>query len=312
LFKLNVFELIDKGINSSEKLAEEIGCNQALLRRLLRAGISIGLLESQHMEEYALSAMAQDTLISQNNQNYIGNGLKNLGFFQQAFFDIDNVIKEETPPHIKEDQLHANDGTITDFIKAMDDYANFQAADLADNLDTRAYDSLLDLGCGPGTYSFHLGKQNPRLSLYLADLPNVIKITKKVKAAYKLNNPVEFISTDVVKEPVEGKYDIILLSNILHMVGKTISANIIKQLYYNINEGGSIVIQGQFMADSLEKDTMAPLFLDMVLLSTTKTGENHSFAETNRWLESAGFTNISYVPMSIFNPCSYVKADKKS
>ena len=54
---------------------------------------------------------------------------------------------------------------------AMDAYARTRGLELAHRLDLEGVRTLLDIGCGPGTYSLALLKQHPALHAILLDDP---------------------------------------------------------------------------------------------------------------------------------------------
>lgn len=105
------------------------------------------------------------------------------------------------------------------------------------------------LGCGPGTYAFHLGVANPDLRLFLLDLPGVWEFAKEVQQRFELTNEVTFVPLDAVDNVVPGTYDLVLVSNTLHMLGERHSRDLIRRLYPTVNEGGSLVVQAQFLRD---------------------------------------------------------------
>jgi O-methyltransferase involved in polyketide biosynthesis len=192
----------------------------------------------------------------------------------------------------------------------MHNYASLRGRELADFLDTSACESVLDLGYGPGTYAYHLGMRNPRLRLYLLDLPEVLEVTKEIEQGYPLENEVHYIPLDVMKDEIPGTYNMILVSNTLHMLGEPASRNLLKMLYKRINRIGSLVIQVQFLRD----DRMGgrwPILLDLIQLCITQNGRNHSVGETKLWLEETGFKNIEYCSMSLLNTNSFLRAYKE-
>jgi hypothetical protein len=67
------------------------------------------------------------------------------------------------------------------------------------------------------------------------------------------------------------------------------------------------VIQAQFMRDDRLGERW-PLLLDLLMLCLTPEGRNHSVGETREWLESAGFSDIEFRVMSIWNTNSYLRA----
>ena len=196
-----------------------------------------------------------------------------------------------------------------DFELAMENYAALRGKELVRYLDTSKSESLLDLGAGPGVYAFHLGMHNPNLKLYLQDMPEVLDVAKEVQKKYPLKNEIHYLPYDAVSGEVPGSYDIVLVSNMLHMVGEQASRALLKKLYRNVNRGGSVVIQAQFLRD----DHMGgrwPAVMDLILLCTTPAGRNHSVAEAREWMEEAGFCNIEYSKMGLTNTNSLLRGYK--
>ena len=168
---------------------------------------------------------------------------------------------------------------------------------------------ILDLGCGPGTYAFYLGMQNPALELFLLDVPEVLKTAREVEGRYSLSNKTNYLPIDAMASEVPGTYDMVLVSNTLHMLGEEGSRNLLKRLYKSVNPGGSIVIQAQYLRDD-RLGGRWPIMLDLLQLCNTSKGRNHTAEETKRWLEEAGFSNVEYRRMSIYNTNSFLRAYK--
>lgn len=162
-----------------------------------------------------------------------------------------------------------------EYILAMHNYASLRGKELSKYLDTSKSKKLLDLGCGPGTYSFQLGIKNPDLQIHLLDLPNILEITKEVQKRYPVKNKIYYLPLDVTKEEIPGSYDMILVSNILHMLGESENRRLIKRLYQSVNLHGSLVIQAQYLQDN-RLGGRWPIFLDLIQLCTTTLGKNHS------------------------------------
>ena len=188
-------------------------------------------------------------------------------------------------------------------------YGSLRGKELAQHLDTSSCSTLLDLGCGPGTYSFNLGLKNSSLKIYLSDLPGVLEVAKEIQKRYSIENEVNYLPLDAIKEEIPGTYDMILVSNTLHMLGERASRDLIKRLFKSINKGGSLVIQAQYLVDS-KLGGRWPVFLDLIQLCVTSEGRNHSAGETKQWLEDAGFINLEFNPMSLLNVNSFIRGYK--
>jgi hypothetical protein len=112
-----------------------------------------------------------------------------------------------------------------------------------------------------------------------------------------------------MKEEIPGSYDIILVSNAIHMLGEKANRKLVSRLYRSVNPHGSLVIQAQYLRD----DRMGgrwPVLLDLIQLCITADGRNHSVGETRQWMEEAGFNNIQYCPMTLLNTNSYLRGYK--
>ena len=83
--------------------------------------------------------------------------------------------------------------------------------ELAHFLDTSGCGTLLDLGCGPGTYAFHLGTRNPNRQMYLLDFPGVLEVMWDVWPLYSIENQIHYLPLDALKDEIPGSYDIILV-----------------------------------------------------------------------------------------------------
>ena len=171
--------------------------------------------------------------------------------------------------------IGGNQDSTREFILGFHNYASLRGKELAHFLSTAGCKSLLDLGCGPGTYAFHLGMRNPDLALYLLDLPKVLNITKEVQTKFPLKNEIHYLPLDALKSDIPGTYDMILVSNMLVGLGEEESRTLVKRLYDAVNPGGSLVIQAQFLRDD-RLGLEWPVILDLMMLCSTPDGRNHS------------------------------------
>jgi SAM-dependent methyltransferase len=309
MVKLKVFECIGEGSKTADEIAAMLAAQPETLARLLNAGVVVKLLESEDGVNYRLASSSRSVLLPSAGENYLGNWIRNLDFFRLGLSMLDEAVRKSGPVVDPSTELGSDEGTTREFILAMHNYATLMGKDLARFLDTSKSKTLLDLGCGPGTYAFHLGMQNPNLELYLADLPGVLKFTKDVESKYPLQNQVHYSPLDVLKDEIPGSYDLILISNMLHMLGERVSRNLLKRLYSSVNPGGSLVVQARFLQDNRLGPRWA-VMLDLNQLCTTDAGRNHTIEETRRWFEEAGFRNIEYCRMTFLNNNSFLIGHK--
>ena len=311
LLRLDLFSEIGGGQKTVSELVSALGAPPEYLQRLLNAGVMLDLLESDDSIGFRLSPRCASVLVPGSGERYLGDWVRNLDMFRHALADLDRAVTNGAPTVDPSAHLGSSDEETRDFILAMHDYAAFRGAELARFLDTSDASSLLDLGAGPGTYAFHLGLANPNLELNLLDLPGVLEVAREVETRYDLKNRINYLPVDVTVEPIPGRYDLVLVSNTLHMLGERESRKLIGRLKENVNPGGSLVIQAQYLANH-HMGGRWPVFLDLVQMCITDEGRNHTEAETREWMHEAGFRDISYAPMSLVNTNSFLRGYRPS
>ena len=309
LLKLRVFERLDGASKTAAELGAEVGARADRVERLLQAGVALRLLGRDAQGCYALTQASQAILAPSAGENYIGNWLRNLDFFSELFTRLEPAVREGGPV-ISEVRGHlGGDPALTrEFILAMHNYASLRGKDLAASLDTTGCRSVLDVGAGPGTYSFLLGAVNPGLAIGLVDLPGVLDVAREVAGRYALPNPVTYHTLDALRDPIPGQHDLVLVSNILHMLAEDESRNLIRKLYQNVAPGGSLVIQGMFLDDpETPVPQRWPVMVDLLSLCMTEAGRNHSPSEGRHWMELAGFVDVEHRRMPSFSVTSYLR-----
>lgn len=64
-----------------------------------------------------------------------------------------------------------------------------------------------------------------------------------------------------------------------------------KKIFYSLNPGGRVIIKDHIMDESLTKPACGAIF-SIYMLLTTK-GRDYGYHEVRRWLEVAGFVDIT-------------------
>ena len=309
LLRLEIFEHINDGSKTLYDLAEELGTQPETLARLLNAGVMLKLLKTDDGLTYRVAPACRAVLLPSAGESYLGNWILLQGEFYSALSDLEKAILKSGPAIDPSIYLGADKERTRQYILAMHNYASLRGKEIAHYLDTSTCKTLLDLGCGPGTYAFHLGMRNPSLKLYLSDLPEILEVAKEVQTRYPIENEVHYLSLDAANDEIPGSYDMILASNMLHCFEKRVRSKLIERLYHAINPNGSLVVQAQYLQENRLGGRWA-IYVDLNLLCTTKSGRNHTVMETRRWLEEAGFINIEYCPMSVYGVNSFLRGYK--
>lgn len=297
LVKLGIFERIGTGERTAQDLAEALGAPPEALTRLLEAGVAAELLEPVSSSGYRVRPGFAPYLVSGGGRVRLDRWFRFQAWWYEAFGRLDESVRTGGP--CVEDYV-SRLSERRELTLAMHDYASLRADELVRRVDADRCRSLLDAGCGPGTFAFELGARHPELELHLSDLPEVLTITREVEALYDLPNPVHYHPADIVEDDLPGPHDLVLVSNTLHVLGEDASRRLIRKLFDLVTPGGSLLVQAQFV-DTAGRSAW-PAFVDLAMLATTRTGRNHSVEETRRWMEEAGFRNLELHSLGLFNP----------
>jgi len=308
LNKLDIFNIIGHQKKTLQDIAGAVNADPRTLSRLLNAGVVLDLLESSDGNEYQLNPIWRPVLLKSFGESYLGNWLKVLDYFSSSLADLDKVAVHGGPTTNLLASKNRED--IREFTLAMHNYAAWRGKELVKFLDTSHCNTLLDLGCGPGTYAFHLGMTNPNLEIFLLDLPEVLDVTREVESTFNIKGKVKYLPLDVTKEEIPGSYDMVIVSNTLHMLGETESRKLLKRLLTVVRPGGSLVIQFQYLNEN-RLGGRWPIMLDLIQLCITENGRNHTVEETKVWMEDAGYTNITFSSMSLLNTNGYLRGYRK-
>jgi hypothetical protein len=94
------------------------------------------------------------------------------------------------------------------------------------------------------------------------------------------------------------------------MLGEQESRKLLQRLSRSVAPGGSLVIQAQFLRDDRLGEWW-PVMIDLIHLCTSAEGRNHTVAETQAWLEEAGFSDVEYSPMTLLNTNSFLRGYRR-
>lgn len=101
--------------------------------------------------------------------------------------------------------------------------------------------TLLDIGGGHGFYSIGFCSLYPELRCTVFDLPNVIKLTERNIRKYNMEDRIELIPGDALKDPIPSSYDIVFMSDVTFRFNE--AREVVKKIYQALNEGGILVIK---------------------------------------------------------------------
>jgi len=189
----------------------------------------------------------------------------------------------------------------------MDVHARTRGSELAERIDFSEASTLLDVGCGSGAYSLAIVARHPAIAATLLDLPEPLAEARAMAAERGLGERVGFVAADALAYSPKNPFDVVLISNLLHMLGEERARELVRRSFDFTAPGGRIVVQGEFLDEGRTSPRWATL-LNLVLRAVTPEGRNHTVADAERWLREAGFERAEHVRFSAWNANSALVA----
>ncbi len=299
LLEAGVFNELASGPKSLGELQLMIGGDQRPLRATLDAAVALKVL-SIDGKRYSASEAMLDCLGRTDSPAYLGEWVAFLHALSGPLLKLGEVIRTGVAQGTYFEDESGDNAPAKRMTAAMDAYARTRGIEMVERLDFSRTRRLLDLGCGPGTYSMAIVERFPHVRATLLDLPGPIREARQLASQRKITERIEFIDIDARKYAPELPFDTILVSNVLHLVGPESSPSLLKSCYDFLGPGGRVIIQAQFLNDERTSPRW-PTLLNLTQCVASEHGQNHAITETTRWLEQAGFINIKHVRFSLWN-----------
>ncbi|MFN3609810.1 MAG: methyltransferase [Hyphomonas sp.] len=149
---------------------------------------------------------------------------------------------------------------------------------------------LMDVGGGAGAFLERAGARYPRLSLRLADLPQVANYAQQRLSALPLAGRVEIFALDFLADPLPTGADLITLIRVLHDHDDEPALRLLRSIRAALPDSGRLLL-AEPMADAPGAAKMGDAYFGMYLWAMGR-GRPRRFEEISNMLRRAGFTKI--------------------
>ncbi len=236
---LDIFEILN--ISSSlDNLSKQVSISKTRLLKILDVLVSYKLLNKVD-EDYYVTALGKKSFIK-DSKEYLGNVVR--FFVNQIPMFLDITDTKEIP-----------------YDEAMLDMGNFYYDTFRQGL--KGIDltnkKLLDVGGGTGIYALKL-KQEFNVDITCIDTNNCKELLG--------NKEIKYIKADFLKHKFDESFDVILLSNILHISDYHFWGQVIQKAYVILPVSGTLIIHEVFKDRGLSSN----IFDLMLHLQTPKGG----------------------------------------
>ncbi|MCF6158736.1 MAG: methyltransferase domain-containing protein [wastewater metagenome] len=285
--ELDIFTLIRKGKHTVEDISQSVGTDERATEMLLNALVSLELLTKQGNRYY--TSQISDLYLIKEKPYYQGDFIHHFHNMMENWEMLPETIKTGKAVSLRDLPEEADPHDLRDFITAMHNIASVKAEDLCKRIDLERAKILLDLGGGPGTYAITCVKANPHLRAVVFDLEHVIKLTREFIKSADIEDRVTTQAGNCLEDNFgENIYDVILISNLLHIYSPENNMKILKKCWNALKEDGQIIIH-EFILDKTKTQPPFATLFSLNMLIGTQEGASYNESEYREWLENTGF-----------------------
>ena len=289
---IGIFDKINANPANAEDVADRCGTDSRYTETILNSLVSMKFLDKN--DDIYRNTDAAVQYLMKDSDSYIGDIILFTGNSWDAWGKLSASIKEGKPkskPYIEKQ----HDKEWDDFIKAMHNYAlsRGDADTTARLIDLSKQNNLLDVACGPGTYSFELAKKYSNLNIILFDLPKTINITKKIGVEYPFTDRIKYVEGDYNVDDFPSSYDCALLFNIIHQENYDTNLKLIGKIFDGLDQGGILIIKDHILNEDKTLPEDGSIF--SVQMRLTNGGRCYSESEVRSWMSDVGFSDITKI-----------------
>ncbi len=279
--ELNLFDYLSD-FKGSKELSEELNLSQRHLDRLLNGLVVLGFLKKE--EGKFKNEEISEKYLNRKSKDY-NLGIMHINSMYHYWSHLTDVIRYGKPATSFKDVKEVKNWTKY-FIEAMQHFSSKKSKKVADLIDTKGYKTVLDLGGGSGEYLRAILEKNSELMGTLFDKREVIEIAKGFLKG-DIKKRIKFIEGDFIEDEIKGKYDVVLLSNIIHAFSLNECKNLFKKVKKVLNENGLFVIHDHFLNEERTDNPYSVIFAINMLVHT-ENGDVYTFREIEKTLSETG------------------------
>ncbi len=288
--ELDVFGALASGPRTAVELAKTLQSDLRATTIVVDALTALGFL-TKHERAYAAAPGVTEALTGTGSVLPM---LRHQANCLRSWAQLAATARSGRPAHVP--SVLGDDNDQESFIEAMEVASREAAPRVVASLGPPAFDHLLDVGGGPGTWTIAFLRAAPRARSTLYDLPAVIPIARRHLERAGLAERVHLVAGDLASDaPLPGGADLAWVSAIIHMNSRARNRDLYRKVHTALAPGGRILIRDIVMNDAHTSPPGGALFA-VNMLVRTEGGGTFSFAEIQADLEAAGFRDPEMKP----------------
>jgi len=284
-FELEIFTLLDKSEQTSEKISNMLKTNHRATDRLLNALCALGFLNKKEGKF--------------SNRDFVGSylvkgkpgflsGLSHTNNLWESWSHLTERIRKGRP-EIEPDIDDKGDTWLTAFIESMHNRGRSQAGPSIDSINLSNVNKVLDVGGGSAAFSMAFVRAKPGITATVFDLPNVVPITRQYIEKEGFFGKIDTHAGNYIFDELPSGFDLVFLSAIVHSNSYEENERLINKCDQALNPGGQIVVQ-DFIMDNDRTQPVPGAIFALNMITGTAAGDTYTESEIKEWMKKAGFS----------------------
>jgi hypothetical protein len=267
-FEIGLFKSLTKRKKTISDLAEELQVSSRGLEMLMPALVALSILKREgNFYNVVKKFKAQ---LDPDSVDYIGGLINHEIHLSKRWPYLAESIRSGKP--VKKSEMDNDSDRTRRFIRAMENIGQRSASIFIEKVPFRGDEQVLDLGGGPGKYLMKLCESYPGIQITLFDQPETIKMAQTHLATHPDYNRMRFIAGDIFNNTWGKIYDVILVSNVIHIFGEEEIQSLFLKCNHSMQKNGRLLIKDMIMNSNHNGPLFTTVFALHMLLST-ETGK---------------------------------------
>jgi len=295
--RVGLFDMLASGALDLDTIASRTDLPRSAADRLLKAAVSLGLVETRQGGRYALGPLGAAL---------VGNpGVEAMILHHDILYrDLQDplaLLAGQTAADLKSYWAYAGGETAgaapprrhADYTRLMSASQAFVTDEILQAHSFKQHRHLLDVGGGDATFLITAGRTAPQLELALFDLPPVAAIARQRLLAAGLAGRAKVHSGSFLHDPLPAGADVVTLIRVLHDHDDAPALAILAAIRKAIAPGGTLLI-AEPMAGTVGAEASGDAYFGFYLLAMGQ-GRPRTVNEIGNLLRRAGFAGHSEI-----------------
>lgn len=296
---LGVFGALAAGPRTAAQLANDLGLDARALDILLCALVGMDVLEQPAADTFAMPA-AVASLLDPDGADTMHSILDHHFHLLERWVQLADVVRTGKPAPRDGPR---DERSLRAFICGMKDISRRSSEEVADALpELGDCHRLLDLGGGPGTSALTFCRRWPQLTAVVFDLPEVVAIAEEEIGKAGLADRVSTLAGDYHHDPLlpDGAvpYDAVYVSNIIHSLSSTGTADLLRKATDALAPGGLLVIKDFYLDETRTRPAFGARFAVNMLVGT-EDGKSYPWREVMDLCADLGLADVRRIDVAV-------------